>query len=411
MSKARRVVVTGIGVYSPIGNSMETISESLTHDKSGIVRMTEWDAIDSMHTRLAGVCHIEGQEDRIDRSYRRTMGRVAILSALAVEDAIKSGGLTLEQVSSGDCGLSFGSTTGSSLSQEEFLGRILATRSLRGQQASTYPQFMSHTCAANVAAAFGIRGPVVASCTACVSGSQGIGFAYEQILLGRAKCMLGGGAEEMHFMDGGIFDIMRAASTKYNDEPERSPRPFDVARDGLVVAEGAGCLLLEEYEHARKRSAPIIAELIGFGTNCDGSHITRPEAEGMAGAMRRALKDAELDASAIEYVNCHATATIAGDIAESEATNAVYGPDTPVSGIKGYTGHTLGACGAIEAIATLAMMERGFLAPTKNLENVDPATAPLNHIIGSAIDRKCVIAASNNFAFGGVNTSLIFSRI
>lgn len=411
MNGKKRVVVTGIGVYSPIGNSVDVMADSLVNLRSGIVRIPEWDQIDSLHTKLAGACNINGLEERIDRSHRRTMGRVAILAVLAAEDAIISGGLSMEEVTNGDCGLSFGSTDGSISSQEDFFGRILSTRSFRGLQASAYPQFMSHTCAANIAATFSIKGPLVASCTACVAGSQGIGFAYEQILLGRATYMLGGGADELHYVDAGVFDILRAASTKYNDEPERSPRPFDAARDGLVVAEGAGCLLLEEYEHAKRRSAPIFAELIGFGTNCDGGHITRPNPEGMAGAMRLALKDARIDASSVDYVNCHATATITGDIAEAEATNAVYGSRTPVSGIKGYTGHTLGACGAIEAIAVITMMQRGFLASTKNLENVDPNLAPLNHIIGGPIEKRCNIMASNNFAFGGVNTSLIFSRI
>ncbi len=258
---------------------------------------------------------------------------------------------------------------------------------------------------------FQVRGPVIASCTACVSGSQGIGFGYEAIKLGRAEIMLAGGAEEMHFMDAGIFEIMRATSTNFNDRPGMTPRPFDQERDGLVVGEGSGCLVVEEYEHARRRDARIYAEILGYGTNCDGSHLTNPSAEGMAGAMLRALEDSKLTADRIQHVNAHATATEAGDIAESQATRSVFGERVPVSAFKGYMGHTLGACGAIESIISIVMMREGFIAPTKNLENPDPACAPIAHVMREVRDQKFSICMNNNFAFGGINTSLVFSLL
>lgn len=223
--------------------------------------------------------------------------------------------------------------------------------------------------------------------------------------------MITGGAEEMHFMDAGIFDVMRATSTRYNDTPEQTPRPFDRLRDGLVVGEGSGCLILEEYERAKKRGATIHAEIIGFGNNCDGGHITNPSSEGMAGAMRLALKDAGIAPEAVGHVHAHATATELGDIAEARATCDVFGQRVPVSAVKGYMGHTLGACGAIESAVTILMLKEGFMVPTRNLDEPDPACAPLNHVTGGIREERFDVGMNNNFAFGGINTSLLFCRV
>jgi 3-oxoacyl-[acyl-carrier-protein] synthase II len=410
MMNQRKVVVTGIGFCSPVGNTLKELKESLLTGRSGIQKMPEWEKIGNLHTKVAGVCH-NVDEKSIPRNYRRSMGRVSILAAIAAKEALEDSGISSDVVASPLCGVSFGSTAGSSHALEIFLREMFGNQSLKGLQPSLYLQFMSHTCAANLAIMFQIKGPTIASCTACVAGSQGIGFGYEAIKHGRATIMLSGGAEEMHFMDAGVFDIMRATSTRYNDRPEYTPRPFDIDRDGLVVGEGSGCLVLEEYEHAKVRDAKIYAEIVGFGTNCDGNHLTNPSAEGMAGAILRALEDAGLSKDKIAYVNAHATGTVAGDVAESKATYQVLGADVPVSGIKGYMGHTLGACGAIESIATILMLKERFLAPTKNLETPDPEMAPINHIIGNPRDFNFSIGMTNNFAFGGINTSLIFAKV
>ena len=247
--------------------------------------------------------------------------------------------------------------------------------------------------------------------TVIVTGaSQGIGAGYEAIRSGTMDVMLAGGAEEMHFSHAGVFDVMYATSTHFNDSPEESPRPFDARRDGLVVGEGAGTLVLESYDGARARGAEIIAELVGYGTNCDGTHVTNPSATGMAGAMRLALRDARLDASQIDYVNAHATATEVGDIAESLATAEVLGTDVPISSTKSYTGHTLGACGAIEASFCISMLNGGWIAPNRNLHAVDERCAPLAYareLRETPLER----VMTNNFAFGGINTSLIFGRV
>jgi 3-oxoacyl-[acyl-carrier-protein] synthase II len=329
-------------------------------------------------------------------------------------DAIADAGLPESAVGSPRCGVSFGSSAGSAQTQEEFFRRTLLPDgglTLKGVPSSVYLHFMSHTCAANLAIVLHAQGPVVASSTACVSGSQGVGFGYEQIRLGRAEIMLSGGAEEMHHMDAAIFDIMLATSTHYNDRPEASPRPFDADRDGLVVGEGAGCLVLEEYEYARRRGAPIYAEVLGYGTNADGYNMTNANPDGITGAIVAALADAELAPHRIDYINAHATATKIGDLTEAVATRRILGEKTPISCLKGYMGHTLGAAGAIEAIATVLMMRDNFAAPTLKCDNPDPKCGPLNHILREPRDLRIDIAMSNNFAFGGLNTSLIFGKV
>jgi 3-oxoacyl-[acyl-carrier-protein] synthase II len=406
----KRIVVTGIGLRSPIGNNIKDLQDSLLAKKSGVIAMPEWEDIQNLRTNVAGVCS-NINEESIARKHRRSMGRVGILAALAAQDAISDSSLSEEEIASERCGISFGSTEGSAQAMEKFLTQILDKRSLKGLPSSIYLQFMSHTCAANIASMFEVKGPVIASCTACVSGSQGIGYAYDAIKSGRADIMIAGGAEEMHFMDAGIFDIMRATSTKFNDNPDLTPKPFDAERDGLVVGEGSGCLILEDYEHAKKRNAIIHSELIGYGTNCDGTHLTNPSSDGMTRAMNLALKDARISSEKISHVNAHATATDAGDIAESKATYNIFSDKVPVTGFKGYMGHTLGACGAIESIITILMMNNSFIAPTRNLKTPDERCSPIQHVMGDARDLTFDIGMNNNFAFGGINTSLIFKKI
>jgi 3-oxoacyl-[acyl-carrier-protein] synthase II len=268
---------------------------------------------------------------------------------------------------------------------------------------------MSHTCAANVASFFGVRGRIIPTCSACTSGSQGIGYGYEAVKFGTQDWMLTGGAEELHVMDAAVFDVLFAASTR-NDTPERTPRPFDAERDGIVVGEGAGCLVLEELEHARARGATIHAEVIGYATNCDGRHLTQPDPEGMEQVMRLGLESAGLEADAIGYVNAHATGTETGDIAESRACQSVFGERTPVSSLKGHIGHTLGASGALEAWISIEMMREGWFAPTLHLDAVDERCAVLDYVRGEPRALHTDRIMSNNFAFGGINTSLVFQR-
>jgi len=408
--RGNRVVVTGIGLRSPLGHTMKAMRDGLLGDRSGIRTMSAWEGLEGLRTRVGAPCDgIDSSE--IPRRFARTMGRVGLLAAFSTRDAIADAGLPPEVVASRDCGVAYGSTVGSTTAQEDFLGPILRDNTLRGLLSSTYLQFMSHTCAFNIAMMFGCKGPVIASCTACTSGSQGVGIAYEQVRFGRVPICLGGGAEELHILHAGIFDIMRATSAGYNDTPERTPRPFDRRRDGLVVGEGAACLVIEEYEHAKKRGANIYAEIIGYGQGCNGTHPTNSDPDGICIAINAALRDAELAPTDIQHINAHATGTDVGDAAEAEAVHRIFGDKVPVSALKGYLSHTLGASGAIESVASIIMMREGFMAVSKNLEEPDPTMPPLDHVLGSPRQATIGIAMNNNFAFGGINTSLVFRSL
>jgi len=411
MNHDRRVVITGMGLRSPIGNTLAEFTDSLKNLRSGIRHIPEWEKIGRLRTKLAGLCNIQEEEKTILRRYRRSMGRVSLLATLSAKDALYLSGLKEEDIASPQCGISYGSTAGSTREQVHQIEDMLPDWDLTGVPPSFYLKCMSHTCAANLSVYFHVRGPVIASCTACTSGSQGVGFAYEAIRSGKADIMIAGGAEEVDFLYASVFDLMLATSTGYNDRPGETPRPFDANRDGLVVSEGAGTLILEEYHRAKKRGAAILAEIRGFWTNGNGTHLTHSDPKALEECMRGALRDAGISAEMVQHINAHATATIHGDLSEAEATHRVYGKDIPVTGIKGYMGHTMGASGALETIASIIMMREGFLCPTLNLAKVDPQLPPLNHVIGEIRKAHVDLAVNNNFAFGGVNTSLVLGLI
>jgi 3-oxoacyl-[acyl-carrier-protein] synthase II len=286
---------------------------------------------------------------------------------------------------------------------------MLIHEAVDGLNATSYIRMMSHTAPVNIGVFFGLKGRVITTSSACTSGSQGIGYAYEAIKYGQQTLMVAGGAEELCATEAAVFDTLYATSTA-NDTPHRSPRPFDADRDGLVVGEGAGSLILEELEHAKARGATIYGEIVGFGTNSDGAHITQPTRETMRNALERSLEDAGLGPDAIGYVSAHGTATDRGDVAETHATADILGNRVPISAFKSYTGHTLGACGALEAWVAVEMMNQGVFHHTANLEQVDPECADLDYITGEPRELDCEYVMSNNFAFGGINTSLIFRR-
>ncbi|MCB9595944.1 MAG: beta-ketoacyl-ACP synthase [Sandaracinaceae bacterium] len=403
-----RVAITGVGLITPIGHSLDAISEALRGDASGVRAQDAWAAIGHLATRVAGEVGEVSLKGR-DRKKIRSMGRVARLALLATEDAVRAAGV--EGLEDPRVGLAYGSTHGSSSAYVDFARPLFARDSFEGLPSTSYLKFMSHTCAANLASYYGIRGRVISTCAACVSGSQAIGAGVEAIRAGKADVMICGGAEELHWTHAGVFDVMMATSTRYNERPSATPRPFDADRDGLVVSEGAATVVLERMDRAIARGAPIYAEVLGYGTNCDGTHVTNPSADGMAGAIRLALEDAAISADRVDYVNAHATATEVGDIVESQAMHEVLGDGVPVSSSKGFLGHSLGACGAIEVALCLAMMRDRFLAPTKNLARVDPRCAPLDHVIGDAREAAPRVVMTNNFAFGGINTSLILGSL
>jgi 3-oxoacyl-[acyl-carrier-protein] synthase II len=406
----RRVAVTGMAGISPLGGDWPAVEQRLRSRRNAVRHMPEWDVYQGLLTRLAApAAPFELPPARYTRKATRTMGRVSLLASRASELALADAGLLDDPLlRSGQVGVAYGSSTGSTQALRDFAG-MLEYRTTAGINATTYIRMMSHTTAVNIAVFFGLTGRVITTSSACTSGSQGIGYAYEAIRHGHATAMVAGGGEELCPTEAAVFDTLFATSTK-NDTPQLTPRPFDAGRDGLVLGEGAGTLVLEDLAHAEARGARIYAELVGFGTNCDGTHVTQPSAETMAEAMRLALAGAGLAPDAIGYVNAHGTATQQGDVAESIATAKIFGERMPISSLKSYMGHTLGACGALEAWMTVQMMRSGWFAPTVNLERVDPDCAPLDYLTGDgrAIDLEYVM--SNNFAFGGINTSLIFRR-
>ncbi|MGE5467384.1 MAG: beta-ketoacyl-ACP synthase [Ignavibacteria bacterium] len=405
----KRVVVTGMAGITALGADWASIEANLRAGRNGVRRMPEWDYIEMLNTRLGAPVDAFDTPAHYPRKMIRSMGRVSLMAVAASECALKDAGLLDDpSIRDGRMGIAYGSSSGSVEPVRAF-GRMIESGSMQGVTSTSYIQMMPHTTAVNAGLFFGLKGRVIPTSSACTSGSQGIGYAYESIRYGRQTLMLAGGADEISAPSAAVFDTLFAASTR-NDSPTATPRPFDRERDGLVIGEGAATLILEEYEHAKARGARIYAEIVGFGSNSDGAHITQPEAETMAVAMRLALADAGLAPEAIGYVSAHGTATDRGDIAESQATASVFGNSMPISSMKSYLGHSLGACGAIEAWWMIEMMRRQWFAGTLNLDCPDPACAALDYLTGDGKAMDLEYTMSNNFAFGGINTSIVLRR-
>ena len=404
----RRVAITGTGIVSPIGNSTAVVAHALANNVSGIRQMPQWQDVKGLRSLVAGT--VDGTDPkRIHRNYRRTMGRVALFGSLAALDAAASAGLDSDQLQSPRIGVAMGSTTGSVPALEAFFRDYIGHGGIEQQEGTLFMKVMSHTVAANVAALLGVQGRVLAPCSACASSTQAIGAGYEAIREGHQDIMLCGGAEDLHPTTAGVFDILHAASKAFNDRPQCTPRPFDLQRDGLVVGEGGAVVVLEEIEHARARGANVLGEVIGYATNGGGGHMTSPSVESMVHCMRGALASARVEPTGLDYINAHATATNLGDAEEAAALRELVGDAVPVSSTKGHTGHTLAACGAMEVIFCLLMMRDGFLAPTLNLQEVDPQCGGLRHIV-RVEKADPVTVMSNNFAFGGIGATLILRK-
>lgn len=406
----RRVVVTGMGGVTALGDDWPSIRERFARGETGIRRMPEWDFYTGINTRLGAPVPGFDVEGRYDRRKLRTMGPVSRMAVYATERALGDAGLIDEPVvKGGRTGIAYGSSFGSPKPVIAF-AELMTSGASTKLTGTSYVQMMSHTAAVNIGIFFGVTGRIVTTSSACTSASQGIGYGYEAIRYGTQEVMIVGGAEELCASEAAVFDTLYATSVR-NDAPSTTPRPFDRDRDGLVIGEGAATLVLEELEHALARGARIHAELVGFGTNSDGNHITQPSQATMEVALRMALSDAGLPPDAIGFVNAHGTATDWGDVAESHATAAVLGHKIPIHALKSYFGHSLGACGSIEAWLGITMMNEGWFAPTANLENLDEKCAELDYVTREPRRAEIEFLMSNNFAFGGINTSLIFRRV
>ncbi|WP_118788149.1 beta-ketoacyl-ACP synthase [Neisseria lactamica] len=408
MLNTRRVAVTGIGGITAFGRDWQSIQAAFKAEKNAVKYMDWRERFPELEAQLGAPIEDYAPPKHWTRKQLRSMGRVSYLCVDAAEQALADAGLLGdESITDGRMGVACGSSSGSTKDIGD-VGELLLTGTSRNFSANTYVRMMPHTTAANIGIFFGLKGRIIPTSSACSSGSQGIGYAYEAIKYGLTDMMLAGGGEEFCPSEVYVFDSLYAASRR-NGEPEKTPRPYDVNRDGLVIGEGAGIFVLEELEHAKRRGAKIYAELVGYGANSDGSHVTQPQKETMQKCMELALQDAGITPDKIGYVNGHGTATEKGDIAETLATEAVFG-FVPISSQKSYLGHTLGACGALEAWFSIEMMNGGWFAPTLNLNNIDPRCGKADYILSGGREIETDYVMSNNFAFGGVNTSLVFKR-
>ncbi|QTA78224.1 3-oxoacyl-(acyl-carrier-protein) synthase 1 [Desulfonema limicola] len=409
--KGRRVVITAGSAITPIGHGKEAIVNSLLNGVSGVKPLKKDDL-------LAGLIHsgVFGTIDYpidygFERRFRKTMGPVAFYACKAVKDVLEAAGLDENFITSGRLGVSFGSTHGSPTVQRDIYKNFFSESkdNFRSINAVDYLKSMVHTTAVNITKMFGITGRVVASSTACTTSSQSIGFGYEMVKYGMQDAMICGGADEYDTTTVAVFDNLLACSTAFNDNPELTPRPFEARRDGLVVGEGAGAVLLEEYESAKKRGAEILGEIIGFSCNNNGGDLILPNVNGIKETIRIGLEDANIRSDSVDFISAHATATKMGDVIEARAIHSIYGDVPRVTGLKSYMGHTMGACGVIETLMTLYMMEKGFIAPTLHLDEIDERCSMIHHVT-KVCQSEIRIAAIQNFAFGGVNTCLIVKK-
>jgi 3-oxoacyl-[acyl-carrier-protein] synthase II len=403
----KRVVVTGIGAISPLGPDLASSWNALLKGKSGVCEIEAWRDIQGIRSCLGAPAASVDLPEHYTRKRLRSMGRAATLAVRATEMALLDAGILEDPIiTSGSTGVAYGSCLSGSDTYLEIAEHCLS-RDARGMQASSFTKAMSHGCAANISIFFGMKGRLIPTSSACTSGSQGIGYAAESIRCGAQKVMIAGGAEELSLPLLLLFDSMYATATS-KQGISSNPRPFDISRDGLVVGEAACSLVLEELEYAKARGARIYAELVGFGTNCDGAHITAPTAETMRMVVQLSLQDAKISPKEVGFVHAHATGTTLGDTTEVNAMLPLFGAKVPFGALKSYFGHTLGACGALEAALSIFMMREGVFIPIRNLEQIDEQCQGLDLIVKEHRRLSCEHIMINNFAFGGVNSSLVF---
>jgi 3-oxoacyl-[acyl-carrier-protein] synthase-1 len=409
VASTRRVVVTGMGIVSPLGNDAATVASALREGRSGLRAVPEYAEL-GLRSQVAGVCEID-LEAAIDRKLKRFMGDAAAYSYVSMRDAIADAGLAEDTVHDPRTGLIAGSGGGSPQWQIE-AGDLLRTKGVRRVGPYMVPRTMSSTVSANLATAFGIRGLSYSLSAACATSAHCIGAAADLIRHGAQDVVFAGGGEELHWGMTCEFDAMGALSTQYNDTPERASRPYDVDRDGFVIGSGGGMLVLEDYEHAKARGARIHAELVGYGVTSDGADMVAPNGEGAVRCMRMSL--AGLDGQGVgrvDYLNTHGTSTPVGDIIELEAVRGALGDEIPpLSSTKALTGHSLGAASVHEAIYSLLMLQHGFMAASTNIDSLDPR-AEGYPVLREMREAPLRTVMSNSFGFGGTNATLVFRKI
>ncbi len=400
----RRVVITGMGIVSPLGDNVEDVLASLREGKSGITYQPSYEEL-QLRSRIGGFTKIDVKE-HIDKKDLRFMGDAAAFAYIAMQQAVEDAGLSEEQVSNPRSGLIMGSG-GTSAANVIDSSDTLRSRGIRRVSPFMVPRTMSSTVSAGLTAPFKIQGLCYSISSACATGSHCIGASMEQIQLGKQDIMFAGGSDEEHWIQTTMFDAMGALSTNFNETPHRASRPYDINRDGFVVANGAGVVVVEELEHARRRGARIYAEIVGYGATADGYQVVAPSGEGAVRCMQMAMETVN---EPIDYINAHGTSTPIGDLVELQAIRTVFGSGVPpISSTKSLSGHTLGAAGVHEAIYSLLMLKHCFIAASANIENLDPAAADMP-IVTEMHKKELSTVMSNSYGFGGTNACLVFQK-
>ncbi len=401
----RRVVITGMGIVSPLGDTIEDVLVSLQKGISGIRYQKTYEEL-NLRSRIGGFTRIDIKE-HVDKKILRFMGNAAAYAYIAMKQAIEDGGLQEDEVSSPRTGLIIGSG-GTSAENVVATADIMRNKGLRRLSPFMVPRTMSSTVSAGLTAPFKIKGTCYAISSACATGAHCIGAAMEQIQLGKQDIVFAGGSDEEHWTQTSMFDAMGALSTKFNDTPQHASRPYDVDRDGFVVANGAGLVVVEELEHARSRGATIYGELIGYGATADGYEMVAPSGEGATRCIKMAL---DMAGSTIDYINVHGTSTPIGDLVELRAIRDVFTNKIPaISSTKSLSGHSLGAAGVHEAIYSLLMLNNNFICASANIDNLDPKAVDMN-IVTETRQENLQTVMSNSYGFGGTNACLIFRKI
>lgn len=407
-----RVAIVGMGGITAFGDSWEQVRGGLLSGQNAVRYMSEWDNISGLLTRLGAPAPSPELPEHYTRKRIRSMSEVSLFAVRATEKALEQAGLLDDpMLRDGSTGVAFGSSSGGAQAIAD-IGSILSSNSTSEITSTTYVKLMPHTTAVNVSLFFGVKGRIIPTSSACTSGSQAVGYAYESIRNGYQIAMIAGGAEEMSPGASAVFDTLYATSQK-NDSPKKTPAPFDRDRDGLVIGSGAGTIILEEYEHAKARGARIYCEIAGYGLSGDAYNITAPSVDGPARCMRMALEHAGMKPADIDYLNAHGTSTPIGDANECKAVMEVFGEDAKklvMSSTKSMTGHLLGGAGGIEAVFTVLAIRDQVVPPTINVENQDPA-CPIDCCPNEARRMPVRAAMKNSFGFGGTNATIIFKKM
>jgi len=402
----KRVVVTGMGIVSCLGNDKAAVLDALRAGRSGIKFQEAYRDV-GLRSQVAGSIDID-LPSLIDRKVLRFMGDAAAFAYVSMQQAIADAGLSEDQVSNERTGIIMGSGGASSENLVESAD-ILREKGVKRVGPYRVTQTMGSTTSACLATPFKIKGVNYSISSACATSAHCIGVALEQIQLGKQDIVFAGGGEEEHWTLTALFDAMGALSTKYNETPDQASRAYDADRDGFVIAGGGGCLVIEEYEHAKARGAKIYAEIVGYGANSDGYDMVAPSGEGAIRCMKQALATTQ---GSIDYINSHGTSTPVGDLAELKAIKATFGNAIPpISSTKSLTGHSLGATGVQEAIYSLLMLENDFICASANISTLDAEAEGMPIVLKRKDNVKLNRVMSNSFGFGGTNATLVFQRI